>query len=213
MVQLSDLQRVGPFEWEIPTSARSDMRVPARIFISRELLEAIGDDASLEQAANAATLPGVIGRVLVMPDVHQGYGFPIGGVAATELPSGVISPGAIGYDINCGVRLLASKVELEAARGVMNDLVTALDAACPSGVGTSGRLRLGERELERAGIQGHGVSVFNGGPMRTGIEGTPRTSHFHAFLVRIGFRGIDLHNVEHVVHPAVEHEGEGLVLG
>jgi tRNA-splicing ligase RtcB len=150
MVQLSDLRQVGPFEWEIPTSVRSDMRVPVRIFASRELLEAIGDDASLEQAANAATLPGVIGRVLVMPDVHQGYGFPIGGVAATELPSGVISPGAIGYDINCGVRLLASRVELAAAQGVMTELVAALDAACPSGVGTSGRLRLGERELERA---------------------------------------------------------------
>lgn len=102
MVQLSDLRRLGPFEWEIPTSVRPDMRVPVRLFAGRELMEAIGGDASLEQAVNAATLPGVVGEVLVMPDVHQGYGFPIGGVAATELPSGVISPGAIGYDINCG---------------------------------------------------------------------------------------------------------------
>ena len=109
MVELRDLIRRGPWEWEIPTTVRSDMRVPVRIFAGRELLDAIKGDASLDQAVNATTLPGVVGEVMVMPDVHRGYGFPIGGVAATELPSGVISPGAIGYDINCGVRLLASK--------------------------------------------------------------------------------------------------------
>lgn len=150
MVQLRELERVGPWEWEIPTSVRADMRVPVRLIASRELLEAIGDDASLEQAVNATTLPGVVGRVVVMPDVHQGYGFPIGGIAATELPSGVISPGAIGYDINCGVRLLASRVELAAVRGLMGKLAAALDAACPSGVGAGGTLRLADRELERA---------------------------------------------------------------
>jgi len=154
MVQLRDLKRLGPYEWEIPTSVRSDMRVPVRLFASSELLQAIGGDASLEQAVNAATLPGVVGEVLVMPDVHQGYGFPIGGVAATELPSGVISPGAIGYDINCGVRLLASRVELADAEGVMDELASALDAACPSGVGKGGRLKLDERELERACREG-----------------------------------------------------------
>jgi len=154
MVQLSDLKRLGPYEWEIPATVRSDMRVPVRLFASRELLESIGGDASLEQAVNATTLPGVVGQVLVMPDVHQGYGFPIGGVAATELPSGVISPGAIGYDINCGVRLLASGVELGEAAGAMDDLVSALDAACPSGVGKGGRLRLDGRDLERACREG-----------------------------------------------------------
>jgi tRNA-splicing ligase RtcB len=154
MVQRRDLKRLGPFEWEIPTSVRSDMRVPVRLFASAELLEAIGGDASLEQAVNAATLPGVVGEVLVMPDVHQGYGFPIGGVAATELPRGVISPGAIGYDINCGVRLLASKVELDEVERAMDDLASALDAACPSGVGRGGRVRLEHRELERACREG-----------------------------------------------------------
>jgi tRNA-splicing ligase RtcB len=149
MVQLRDLVRRGPWEWEIPTTFRGDMRVPVRIFAGRELVEAIGSDASLQQAVNAATLPGVVGEVLVMPDVHQGYGFPIGGVAATELPSGVISPGAIGYDINCGVRLLASRVELGEARNAIDGLATALDAACPSGVGRSGRLTLDTRDLER----------------------------------------------------------------
>ena len=130
------------------------MRVPVRLFASSKLLDAIGGDASLEQAVNAATLPGVVGEVLVMPDVHQGYGFPIGGVAATELPSGVISPGAIGYDINCGVRLLASRVDFDEVKSVMDDLASALDTACPSGVGKGGRLRLDEHELERACREG-----------------------------------------------------------
>jgi tRNA-splicing ligase RtcB len=154
MVELGRMRRLGDYEWEIPTSVRSDMRVPVRVFASRELLEAISDDASLEQAVNAATLPGVVGHVVVMPDVHQGYGFPIGGVAATELPHGVISPGAIGYDINCGVRLLASRVEHAAVEERLDDLASALDAACPSGVGTGGRVRLDDRELERACREG-----------------------------------------------------------
>ncbi len=150
MVDLGVLRQINEHEWEIPRSHRGDMRVPVRIFATRAILEAIRGDASLDQAVNAATLPGVVGRVVVMPDVHQGYGFPIGGVAATRLPDGVISPGAIGYDINCGVRLLASRVELEAAGPALDDLASALDAACPSGVGRTGHHSLDERELERA---------------------------------------------------------------
>jgi tRNA-splicing ligase RtcB len=125
------------------------MRVPVRIFATRELIEQILDDKSLEQAVNAATLPGLVGQVVVMPDMHQGYGFPIGAVAATEFPQGVISPGGIGYDINCGVRLLASGLEAEAAAPHLNDLVTLLDRYCPSGVGKEGVLRVGIPELER----------------------------------------------------------------
>ncbi len=113
MVNLQDMQRISDFEWEISKSFRSDMRVPVRIFATQKLLEAIMDDKSLEQAVNAATLPGLVGHVIVMPDMHQGYGFPIGGVAATRYPEGVISPGAIGYDINCGVRLLGSRIEYD----------------------------------------------------------------------------------------------------
>src|SRR5512135_1455047 len=101
MVSLRDFQRVSDFEWEIPRSFRADMRVPVRVFSSRKMLEEALGDLSMEQAINAATLPGVSGAVVVMPDVHQGYGFPIGGIAATRYPDGVISPGAIGYDINC----------------------------------------------------------------------------------------------------------------
>ena len=129
MIGLHDLTRISDHEWEIPRSFRSDMHGPVRIFSTRELLEQILSDKSLEQAVNATTLPGLMGAVIVMPDMHQGYGFPIGGVAATQFPQGVISPGAIGYDINCGVRLLASTIELEAALPHLDRLANQLNQA------------------------------------------------------------------------------------
>src|SRR5512136_2506497 len=116
MVALTDLKKISDYEWEIPKSFRQDMRVPVRLFASRDMLEEAMRDKSLDQAVNAATLPGLVGHVLVMPDMHQGYGFPIGAVAATRLPEGVISPGGIGYDINCGVRLLGSQISLDTAK-------------------------------------------------------------------------------------------------
>src|SRR5919198_1430187 len=101
------LKRLDDELWEIPAHARPGMRVPGRLFADPELVAAIEGDRSLEQLANVATLPGIVEAALAMPDVHQGYGFPVGGVAATEAPDGVVSPGGVGYDINCGVRLLA----------------------------------------------------------------------------------------------------------
>jgi len=128
MIGLHNLIKISDYEWEIPQTFRSDMRVPVRIFATRELLEQVIDDKSLEQAVNTATLPGLVGQVVVMPDMHQGYGFPIGGVAATEFPQGVISPGGVGYDINCGVRLLASSIEAEAAASkAVNEAQAVLD--------------------------------------------------------------------------------------
>ncbi len=153
-MNLQDMKRISPYEWEIPKDFRADMRAPVRIFATRELLEAILGDKSLDQAVNAATLPGLVGHVVVMPDMHQGYGFPIGGVAATRFPDGVISPGAIGYDINCGVRLLGSQIEYEAASPYLDDLATALDHYCPSGVGTKGDVRLSVEELDQVCRQG-----------------------------------------------------------
>ncbi len=130
------------------------MRVPVRIFSTREILERVAEDKSLQQAVNSATLPGLVGQVVVMPDMHQGYGFPIGGVAATRYPEGVISPGGIGYDINCGVRLLVSQIEYLAVEDQLKDLVIALDAHCPSGVGGSGDIKMSESELDRICIEG-----------------------------------------------------------
>lgn len=149
MVNLQNLVRISEYEWEIPQTFRKDMRVAVRIFATRRLLEKVMEDKSLEQAINAATLPGLVGHVLVMPDMHQGYGFPIGGVAATRLPDGVISPGAIGYDINCGVRLLASQIDYAEVQDQMGDLATALDHNCPSGVGGKGEIRMSATELNQ----------------------------------------------------------------
>jgi tRNA-splicing ligase RtcB len=149
MVAIQDLKKISDYEWEIPQSFRQDMRVPVRLFATRRLLEKVMEDLSLEQAVNSATLPGLVGHVLVMPDMHQGYGFPIGGVAATRYPEGVISPGGIGYDINCGVRLLASQIDFEEAQPYLGDLATALDHYCPSGVGGKGAIRMSVEELDR----------------------------------------------------------------
>jgi tRNA-splicing ligase RtcB len=154
MVTLQDLIRISDYEWEIPQTFRQDMRVPVRLFSTRRMLEDVMKDKSLEQAVNAATLPGLVGHVVVMPDMHQGYGFPIGGVAATRLPDGVISPGGIGYDINCGVRLLGSKISLEVAEPFLDELATALNQHCPSGVGEKGAVRMTEAELEAVCRQG-----------------------------------------------------------
>jgi len=154
MFNFSQLTPINDYEWEIPVTYRGDMRVPVRIFATRRLLEAAFDDKSLEQAVNAATLPGLVGRVLVMPDVHQGYGFPIGGVAATRYPDGVISPGSIGYDINCGVRLLASAIDYAEAEPYLDALASALNEYCPSGVGSKGAVRLTEAELDQVCREG-----------------------------------------------------------
>lgn len=154
MVQLQDLIKISDYEWEIPTTFRKDMRVPVRLFATRRILEEAMGDKSLEQAVNSATLPGLVGHVAVMPDMHQGYGFPIGGVAATRLPDGVISPGGIGYDINCGVRLLASSIDIETADPLLDTLATSLDEHCPSGVGVKGAVRLSEMELDRVCREG-----------------------------------------------------------
>lgn len=147
MIHLNDLERIDEYVWEIPQGYRKDMRVPARIYASRKLLNQALTDKSVEQLINATTLPGIVGYAIAMPDVHQGYGFPVGGVAATRLPDGVISPGAIGYDINCGVRLLASDLTVDQIEPYLNDLATALYRNCPSGVGESGRYRLSDNEL------------------------------------------------------------------
>ncbi len=149
MIRVTDFEKISEFEWEIPLSFNPDLKIPVRAFVSRDLLEEALGDLSFDQAINAAMLPGFIKNVLIMPDVHQGYGFPIGGVAAADVESGMISPGAIGYDINCGVRLLGSSILLEEAEPYLDDLILALDRHCPSGVGTKGSIKLNEKELSR----------------------------------------------------------------
>lgn len=147
LIEFNDFQKITPYEWEIDQNFRDDMRVPVRIFASQDLLQAAMGDNSVEQAINVTTLPGVVGSVVVMPDMHQGYGFPIGGVAATSLVDGVISPGGIGYDINCGVRLLATRIPFEVAEPHLKNLAISLYQHCPSGVGVSSSNKLSRKEL------------------------------------------------------------------
>src|SRR3954463_15874213 len=149
-----NLRRIDEVAWEIPASERADMRVPARVFADDELIRAVRTDDSLEQLCNVATLPGIVDAALAMPDVHSGYGFPVGTVAATALPDGVVSPGGVGYDINCGVRLLA----LPLTRGELGErkqaLVHEISRRGPPGAGRDGKARLRPPDLERVLVEG-----------------------------------------------------------
>src|SRR5437899_165739 len=154
----SDLRKLDEVLWELPATLRADMRVPARVFADAELLHAIAQDTSLEQLQNVATLPGVVDAALAMPDIHQGYGFPVGGVAAMELPDGVVSPGGVGYDINCGVRLLALPLTENELGERREAFVHEISRSVPAGAGKESRSRSSSGELER--ILGEGASVI-----------------------------------------------------
>src|SRR6266446_8344390 len=130
------LERVGPYLWRIPQDASRGMRVPGLVIADDQLIESIRSDASLEQIANGATLPGIVKAAMAMPDIHQGYGLPVGGVVATDAAHGVVSPGAIGFDINCGVRLLSTGLDAVEVKPHLDDLVNALFTSIPTGVGS-----------------------------------------------------------------------------
>jgi tRNA-splicing ligase RtcB (3'-phosphate/5'-hydroxy nucleic acid ligase) len=153
--RLSDLAiRIDPWTVEFPRSVRPDMRVPARIYADELLWRQIAADRTVDQLINVATLPGVEDRVYAMPDAHEGYGFPVGGVAAFRAEDGVISPGGVGYDINCGVRLLASELSADELGERLEPLVHELSRSVPSGTGRGHRQRLSPAELD--GVLTHG---------------------------------------------------------
>jgi tRNA-splicing ligase RtcB len=154
MVQKQDLEQVTDYIWEIPVGYRADMTVPARLYATHRMLDDILNDRSVPQLINAATLPGLVKYALAMPDIHQGYGFPVGGVAASRTSDGMISPGSIGYDINCGVRLLASSLDRVELDDYLSDLATALYQNCPSGVGETGHVALSVSGLEEVLVDG-----------------------------------------------------------
>lgn len=143
-----DLVKIHDYLWEIPKSFRSDMLVPARIYASEKILDLLFKDRSLWQLVNLTTLPGVHKYAFVMPDVHEGYGSPVGGIVAPRVADGVISPGLCGYDINCGVRLLRTKAKYSEVRGKIPELMDDLFSEVPSGVGQGGRFRLSTKELD-----------------------------------------------------------------
>lgn len=153
-VTREDLIQIGPVVYQVPRAFRHDMRVPAHFYADEDLLTKALEDRSLEQLVNTATLPGIVGQAMAMPDIHQGYGFPIGGVVATKLPDGVISPGGVGYDINCGVRVLGTYLDVEEIRPHLDKLADALYRYLPSGVGVKGHLHLNKAELDQILLDG-----------------------------------------------------------
>jgi tRNA-splicing ligase RtcB len=149
------IQKIHDYLWEIPKHGA--MRVPGRIYATQELMEDIQKDEALQQVANVAHLPGIVGYSLAMPDIHWGYGFPIGGVAAVDAEEGVISPGGVGYDINCGVRLVATKLQETEIQHYIPKLADALFVTIPCGVGAEGAIpklsKTEEKQLTRDGAK------------------------------------------------------------
>src|SRR5260370_3500769 len=141
------LERVDTYRWRIPRRYNSEMLVHGMVYADNELIEQISGDNSLQQVANVATLPGIVGYSLAMPDIHWGYGFPVGGVAATDAEEGVISPGGIGFDINCGVRLLATELMQDQIKGKADRLADDPFSHLPSGVGTDGIRKLPQTDI------------------------------------------------------------------
>ncbi len=156
------LEKIDDYRWQIPKSYKAGMRVPGLIYADEDMLPHIQEEQALEQVANVAFLPGIVSRSLAMPDIHWGYGFPIGGVAATRVEDGVISPGGVGFDINCGVRLLRTNLTEDEVRPRIERLVEALYHNIPSGVGSQGKLRLDQREIDRVLVKGAMWAVERG---------------------------------------------------
>ena len=148
MTLASRLQRIDAYRWRLPRDAAAGMRTDVVVFASQAIIDHIAKDQSLEQAVNVSTLPGIVGPSLAMPDMHQGYGFPIGGVAATDVEEGVVSPGGVGFDINCGVRLVRSSLSRADVRPRLRDLVNQVFRDVPCGTGGSGFVKVGAHELD-----------------------------------------------------------------
>jgi tRNA-splicing ligase RtcB len=167
---LGQLKQLDEYRWLVRRSLKAGMRTDAIIYADRALIEQIVRDLSIEQAMNVAFLPGIVGRSMAMPDIHQGYGFPIGGVAATDAAKGVVSPGGVGFDINCGVRLLASSLGREDVTPLLRELVNQLFRNVPSGTGAEGPLPLDYQELDRVLEEGARRMVERGIGVAADIE-------------------------------------------
>jgi tRNA-splicing ligase RtcB len=164
------LERIDKYRYRIPTHYKSpamaqqglNMRVPGVIFTDEEMIKSITSDNSPDQVAHVATLPGIVGASFAMPDIHHGYGFAIGGVAAFDADEGVISPGGVGYDINCGVRLIRSDLKVDDIRPRLKNLIDAMFSNVPSGVGVGGRIRVSPQQMETVLSEGARWAVKEG---------------------------------------------------
>ncbi|HOF04873.1 MAG TPA: RtcB family protein [Syntrophales bacterium] len=164
------LKKLDDCRWEVPRTG--GMKVPGIIYSSERLLRDMGNDESQKQVANVAHLPGIVNYSLAMPDVHWGYGFPIGGVAAFDAEHGIISPGGVGYDINCGCRLMTTRLAYEEIQGRLPELVTALFRNIPSGVGAKGDLKLSVKEEKKVLEEGAAWAVRQGFGTAADLETT-----------------------------------------
>jgi len=158
----TDFNKISDWLWEIPKDFRPDMRVPARAYLSSEMLEDAFKDRSIGQLVNVATLPGIVKYSIAMPDMHEGYGFPIGGVAAMRMEDGVISPGGVGYDINCGMKLLRSDYAEKDLKPYLEKLAAAIQEEVPSGLGQGRQLKLDTASVDK---------VLEGGAQRLVEQG------------------------------------------
>lgn len=172
MPDKKDFRQASPFVWELPKTYDPRMQAPARIFGNAEVFEQAFRDSSVQQLCNVAMLPGIVKAAMAMPDVHEGYGFPIGGVAAFPYDRGLISPGGVGYDINCGVRMLASTIPHAEVAPHLEDLTRAIYQNCPSGVGEQGAIRLSPKALDQVLENGAEWAKANGYATREDLEAT-----------------------------------------
>jgi len=172
MVLKKDFKKISDWLWEIPKSFRSDMKVPARIYASEKMLEDVFRDRSVNQLINIATLPGIVRYALAMPDVHEGYGFPIGGVAAVDVEKGVISPGGVGYDINCGMRILKSEYTEKEVRPHLDRLATEIQKEVPSGLGRGRQMKFDIKSINKILERGAQALVEKGFGEKEDLENT-----------------------------------------
>uniref|UniRef100_A0A7V3ZT13 tRNA-splicing ligase RtcB n=1 Tax=candidate division WOR-3 bacterium TaxID=2052148 RepID=A0A7V3ZT13_UNCW3 len=166
------LEKIDEYRWRIPKSYKSSMRVDGIIYASSKMIDSILQDMAPEQVANVATLPGIQKYSLAMPDIHWGYGFAIGGVAAMDEDEGVISPGGVGYDINCGVRILRTDLKYEEVLKYLDKLLDSLFYNVPSGVGSEGKIKVSERELKEVMVKGARWAVERGFGWKEDLERT-----------------------------------------
>ena len=162
------LEKINDFLWEIPKSG--GMRVPGRVYATEKMLGAIKEDKALEQVVNVAHLPGIQKYSIAMPDIHWGYGFPIGGVAALDVEEGVISPGGVGYDINCGVRLMKTDLTEEKVRPKLRELIAELFRQVPCGVGEGGKIKLSQEDYKSIIKKGVKWAIEKGWGMPEDLE-------------------------------------------
>jgi tRNA-splicing ligase RtcB len=156
------LKKVDDYRWELPQDYKPGMRVPGLIYADEEMLKVMAEDQAIEQVANVAFLPGIEGYSMAMPDIHWGYGFPIGGVAAMRVEDGVVSPGGVGFDINCGTRVLRTNLREQEVRPKLRELVNQLFRDVPAGLGGSGPLRLSHKELDDLMVRGAAWMIDRG---------------------------------------------------